>query len=86
MEEEVEGSSGNGAGNSRFAGRGLRSEFARRGRGLGGRSGSTAAENILASTALSMLSVLKDADGPPMSDSVLRVGAGGMMGLGQSYS
>lgn len=46
-EEEKEGSgrSGNGAGNSRFTGRGRRSELARRGRGLGGRSGSPPAAN-----------------------------------------
>lgn len=39
------GRSGNGAKNSRFAGRGLRSELARRGRGFGGRSGSPLATN-----------------------------------------
>lgn len=39
------GRSGNGAKHSRFAGRGLRSELARRGRGLGGRSGSPLATN-----------------------------------------
>lgn len=39
------GRSGNGAKNSRFTGRGRRSELARRGRGLGGRSGSPPAAN-----------------------------------------
>lgn len=41
---------------------------------------------ILASTALSMLRVLKAAEGPLTSDRVLLVGAGGATGLGKSYS
>lgn len=49
-EEEGPGRSGNGAENSRFAGRGRWSELARRGRGFGGRSGSTAAANIPGNT------------------------------------
>lgn len=46
--EEVEGPgrSGNGEAKSRLTGRGRRSELARRGRGLGGRSGSPPAANI----------------------------------------
>lgn len=45
-EEEAPGSSGNGEAKSRLTGRGRRSELARRGRGLGGRSGSPLAANI----------------------------------------
>lgn len=41
---------------------------------------------VLASTAPSMLRLLKAVDGPPMSDMVLRVGAGGTTGRGKSYS
>lgn len=84
--EEGPGGSGGGGGGSRFNGRGRRSELARRGRGLGGRSGSTPAANIPASTAESMLRLLKAAAGPPISDRVLLVGAGGTTGLGKSYS
>lgn len=39
---------------------------------------------VLASTTLSMLRVLKAAEG--LSDRVLLVGAGGATGLGKSYS
>lgn len=45
-EEEVPGRSGSGEAKSRLTGRGRRSELARRGRGLGGRSGSPLAANI----------------------------------------
>lgn len=44
--EEGPGGSGGGGGGSRFIGRARRSELARRGRGLGGRSGSIPAANI----------------------------------------
>lgn len=52
MEEDEEGPgrSGKGETNSRFTGRGRRSELARRGRGLGGRSGSPPAANIPGNT------------------------------------
>lgn len=45
-DEEGPGRSGNGEAKSRLTGRGRRSELARRGRGLGGRSGSPLAANI----------------------------------------
>lgn len=48
--EEGPGRSGNGELKSRFIGRGRRSELARRGRGLGGRSGSMPAANIPGNT------------------------------------
>lgn len=41
---------------------------------------------VLASTTLSMLRVLKAAEGLLISDRVLLVGAGGATGLGKSYS
>lgn len=41
---------------------------------------------VLASTTLSMLRMLKAAEGLLMSDRVLLVGAGGGTGLGKSYS